>query len=117
VYTVAAILYYAITAIRPPRDTAELIPPSTIRPVTPAALERVILRALKPDPDQRYLTAAEMLENFMLDAGEYEAPQVSLPALSVQQSDDKHWEARLRRALGDDYELLGSLGSGGFGRV
>jgi serine/threonine-protein kinase len=117
VYTAAAILYYAITATRPPLDTSTLMPPSTIRPVTPAALERVILRALKPRPDERYLTAAEMLENFTLDAGEYEAPQVSLPEFSVQQSDDKHWEARLRRALGDDYELLGSLGRGGFGRV
>jgi serine/threonine-protein kinase len=27
------------------------------------------------------------------------------------------WEKRLRRALGDDYELLGLLGTGGFGRV
>src|SRR5688500_19378666 len=27
------------------------------------------------------------------------------------------WEKRLRRALGDDYELLSELGAGGFGRV
>src|SRR5690606_6871813 len=29
----------------------------------------------------------------------------------------RSWEARLRRALGDDYELLEPLGQGGFGRV
>ncbi|MEO8478104.1 MAG: serine/threonine-protein kinase [Gemmatimonadota bacterium] len=117
IYTVAAILYFAITATRPPLDTRHLLAPSRIRPVVPVALERVILRALKPDPEDRYLTAAEMLEEFTSDAGEYESPQVTLPALSVQQSDGKHWEARLRRALGDDYELLSPLGQGGFGRV
>ena len=31
--------------------------------------------------------------------------------------DRGRWEKRLRRALGDDYELLALLGSGGFGRV
>ncbi|HET9065389.1 MAG TPA: serine/threonine-protein kinase [Gemmatimonadales bacterium] len=117
IYTVAAILYFAITATRPPLDTRDLLAPSRIRPVVPAALERVITRALKPDPEDRYLTAAEMLEEFTSDAGEYESPQVTLPTLSLQQSDGKHWEARLRRALGDDYELLAPLGQGGFGRV
>jgi serine/threonine protein kinase len=34
------------------------------------------------------------------------------------ESEDRvRWEQRLRRALGDDYELLTLLGSGGFGRV
>lgn len=117
VYTAAAILYFAITATRPPLDTHELLAPTRIRPVVPAALERVILRALKPDPEDRYLTAAEMLEHFTSDAGEYESPQVALTAFSPQHTEGKHWEARLRRALGDDYELLAPLGQGGFGRV
>jgi len=38
--------------------------------------------------------------------------------VSLIDTDDKtRWELRLRRALGDDYELLGTLGQGGFGRV
>jgi serine/threonine-protein kinase len=31
--------------------------------------------------------------------------------------DSRAWEKRLRRALGDEYELLNELGAGGFGRV
>src|SRR5690606_7646997 len=48
---------------------------------------------------------------------EFESPQVGLPMLAVAHDDGRHWEARLRRALGDDYELLDTLGEGGFGRV
>ena len=117
IYTTGAILYYAVTATRPPLDPNETIPARRIRPVIPMALERVIHRALNPDPDRRYLTAAEMLEDFANDAGVYETPTVALPNLSGELSEGPHWEARLRRALGDDYELLGSLGQGGFGRV
>ena len=35
----------------------------------------------------------------------------------TQAEDRARWEKRLRRALGDDYELLQLLGTGGFGRV
>ncbi len=117
VYTVGAILYLAATGHEPPIDPAELIPPTRIRPVIPRATERVIQRALDPDPDRRYLTAAEMIEDFASDAGEYETPLVSLPEMPAIQTDGRHWETRLRRALGDDYELLSPLGQGGFGRV
>ncbi len=117
VYTAGAILYYAITATTPPLDPGQLIRPRDIRAVIPAALERVILRALDPDPDERYLTAAEMLEDFASDAGAFGDDTVSLPTMPTDLSDGPHWEARLRRALGDDYELLATLGQGGFGRV
>ena len=36
---------------------------------------------------------------------------------SSADEDRARWEKRLRRALGDDYELLDLLGTGGFGRV
>lgn len=117
VYTAGAILYFAITATTPPLDPSQLVPPREIRSVIPKALERVIQRSLDPDPDERYLTAAEMLEDFASDAGSFEEPRVSLPTLPTDLNDGPHWEARLRRALGDDYELLSPLGQGGFGRV
>jgi eukaryotic-like serine/threonine-protein kinase len=120
VYTAGGILYYAITGQEPPLDTREIRHPTELRPNCPRALERVILRALRPAPDDRYLTAAEMLEDFASEAGTFETPVVTpiagVPAL-LDGEDRARWEKRLRRALGDDYELLGQLGQGGFGRV
>jgi len=120
IYTAGAILYAAVTGVEPPLDSAQLKPPSALRPNCPRAIERILLRAMLPDPDDRYLTAAEMLEDFASDAGTFESPAVVQlsPRLLPSESDDgRHWEKRLRRALGDDYELLSLLGSGGYGRV
>jgi serine/threonine-protein kinase len=121
VYTAGAILYYAVTGQEPPLDPRQLRRPSEIRPTCPRALERVILRALRPAPDDRYLTAAEMLEDFASDAGTFETAAAAVIGYGPPSPDGKedrtHWEKRLRRALGDDYELLGLLGQGGFGRV
>lgn len=121
IYTAGAILYFAVTGHEPPLDARELKPPSELRPNCPKAIERILLRALRPVPDDRYLTAAEMLEDFASDAGTFENPAVILqvnPRQLPSESDDgRHWEKRLRRALGDDYELLSQLGRGGYGRV
>ncbi|MGH7630297.1 MAG: serine/threonine-protein kinase [Gemmatimonadales bacterium] len=119
VYTAGAILYYAITAQEPPLEPGALRPPTEFRPNCPRALERVILRSLRPAPNDRYLTAAEMLEDFASEAGTFETAAVSVGGnVALLDADDKiRWEKRLRRALGDDYELLGTLGQGGFGRV
>lgn len=125
VYGAGAVLYYAITGVEPPESTAEIIPPTQLRAATPHALERVIMRALRESPGKRYLTSAEMLEDFASEAGEYSTaillqdasmPSGSMPAVSAGDS-TRQWEQRLRRALGDDYELLNELGAGGFGRV
>src|SRR2546422_435800 len=111
VYTVAAIVYYTITGQEPDPDPAALIPPRRMRPAVPAALERVLLRALQFQPGDRYFTATEMLEDFVSDAGPFHEPAATPQVAEVG------FERRLRRALGDDYELLDEIGSGGFGRV
>ena len=111
VYTIGAILYLALTGQEPALDPAQLVPPRTLRATIPAAVERVLVRALQTQPRARFLTASEMLEDFEADAGTFQAPNAA-PQLS-----ESGLEARLRRALGDDYELLSELGSGGFGRV
>jgi serine/threonine protein kinase len=116
VYTAGAILYLAVTGTKIPEDPSQIVQPRRLRGIIPAALERVIMRALQPNPRARYLTAAEMLEDFTSAAG-LDTPVEALPALSGEMADGPQWEARLRRALGDDYELLAMLGQGGFGRV
>jgi eukaryotic-like serine/threonine-protein kinase len=118
VYTAGAVLYVAITGQAPPLDPAQLRRPTELRPACPRTIERILMRAIQPDPDDRYLTAAEMLEDFASDAGTFETALVPVGQGPVADVEDKvRWEKRLRRALGDDYELLGLLGTGGFGRV
>jgi eukaryotic-like serine/threonine-protein kinase len=118
VYTAGALLYFAVTGQSPPLDPRELRRPTELRPTCPRAVERIIVRALKPAPEDRYLTAAEMLEDLASDAGTFETRAAAVsqgPALGTE--DRARWEKWLRRALGDDYELLALLGAGGFGRV
>jgi serine/threonine protein kinase len=118
VYTAGALLYITVTGQEPPTDPAQLRRPTELRPACTRAIERIILRALRPSPDDRYLTAAEMLEDFASDAGTFETPVMAVIQGSVADAEDNaRWEKRLRRALGDDYELLSLMGTGGFGRV
>jgi serine/threonine protein kinase len=116
IYSAGALLYYAATGQPPPLDPAELVPPQSLRPTVPRALERVILRALQREPAKRYLTAAELAEDLVAELGEPVLP-TPLGSGGGATDDQLAWEKRLRRALGDDYELLDELGSGGFGRV
>ncbi len=111
VYTVTANIYAALTGNPPDLDPAAIVPPRQLRAAIPAAVERVIARGLSAVPKQRYYTATEMLEDFVSDAGTFQAPAAA-PAVT-----EKGFERRLRRALGDDYELLEEIGTGGFGRV
>jgi serine/threonine protein kinase len=118
VYTAGALLYFAVTGQRPPMDPRELRRPTELRPTCPRAIERIVLRALRPAPEDRYLTAAEMLEDLASDAGTFETRAAGVIQGPVTGTEDLgRWEKWLRRALGDDYELLALLGTGGFGRV
>lgn len=111
VYSITANIYAALTGNPPDPDPARIVPPRQLRQAIPAAVERVIVRALSRVPKDRYYTATEMLEDFVSDAGTF---QVLAAAPAVTESG---FERRLRRALGDDYELLEEIGTGGFGRV
>src|SRR6266540_6035972 len=111
VYGVGALVYCVLTGQEPDPDPARIVPPRRLRPAIPAALERVLLRALQAQPSERYYTATEMLEDFVSDAGVFQEPA------ATPQEAEAGFEGRLRRALGDDYELLDEIGAGGFGRV
>jgi eukaryotic-like serine/threonine-protein kinase len=118
VYTAGALLYFAVTGQLPPLDPRQVRRPTEIRPTCPRAIERIVLRALKLAPEDRYLTASEMLEDLAADAGTFETRAVAVSKGPLEAIEDSgRWESWLRRALGDDYELLALLGKGGFGRV
>jgi serine/threonine protein kinase len=118
VYTAGALLYFAVTGQQPPLDPRQVRRPTEIRPTCPRAIERIVLRALKLAPGDRYLTASEMLEDLAADAGTFETRAVAVSKGPLDAIEDSaRWESWLRRALGDDYELLALLGKGGFGRV
>ncbi len=119
VYGAGAMLYYAITGTEPAMSPGEIVAPTALRAACPHALERVLLRALRENPGKRYLSAAEMLDDFASEAGDYSTATLLEQTASPSAGSDsaRAWEKRLRRALGDDYELLNELGSGGFGRV
>jgi len=117
IYTTGALLYYALTGRPPAEDPTTITSPSEIRPNTPAAIQRVVLRALQPSPKDRYQSAIEMSDALTSDAGELRDLFPVSPIGGRSFDDSRAWEKHLRRALGDEYELLDELGSGGFGRV
>jgi serine/threonine-protein kinase len=116
-YAAAAVLYFAVTGEYPPSNPVEIPPPTTLRPTCPRALERVVMHALQADPVRRYLTIEEMGDDLLSDLGEFEFQTSTTPAAVDAEADPATWEKLLRRALGDDYELLSPLGAGAFGRV
>jgi len=115
IYAAAALLYFAVAGEAPPVNPLEIPPPSVLRPACPRALERVVMHALQSNPAKRYLTVAEMADDLLSDLGDF-GFQTSAQPLAAE-SDPAAWEKLLRRALGDDYELLSPLGRGAFGRV
>lgn len=65
-YTVGVVLYRALTGQLPRGDgpslfhTGAVVPPADVRPEIPLQLNRLILRCLARDPDQRPASAAEL---------------------------------------------------------
>lgn len=115
VYTAAAILYFALTGQDPAPDADNLVLPTSLRPTIPHVFDRLLVRALQADPEDRYPTAWEMYEDFTSEAGEISSQATFIGPPRQESPED--WDKRLRRAFGDDYELLSEVGRGGFGTV
>ena len=112
VFAAGAILYFALTGHAPDVDHTS---PAGLRPQCPQVLDGIVQRALLPKDSARFLSAAEMLAELAASTGGFTEPGGGPPSLILPES--PQWERHLRRALGDDYELLGEVGTGAFGRV
>ncbi len=96
----------------PLRDTP---PVKLLRPETPESVAVAIDRALLPDPAHRFESMGAMIR--AAERG-YGAEQRRAPAASAAPGEiEDEGERRVRDAVGDDYEILSKLGSGGFGTV
>lgn len=62
IYSLGATLYHLLTGMRPAREAAKVIPISDFN-ISPA-VAAIIEKAMQPCPDDRYQTAAEMLDAF-----------------------------------------------------
>ncbi len=112
IYTIGAVLYYALTGFVPENRPRPLL---DVRPTAPQVVARWVMRALERNVDDRFKTAAEMLAELASFTDPFTDPSASGPSGVLP--DSPQWERRLRRALGDDYELLTEVGSGSFGIV
>lgn len=62
IYSLGATLYHLLTGQRPPQSAYEVAP--IPRSAASPAVAAIIQKAMQPDPDERYQSAAEMLYDF-----------------------------------------------------
>ena len=111
-WQLGALCFHALTGESPPRK--DIPPVALVRPDVPPTVATVIDRSLQVDPSQRFSTVASMVRAMDRILGSRTVLTMSgeTPAASRESP-----EVRLRWALGDDYEVLATLGSGTFGSV
>ena len=111
-WQVAAVAFAALTGEMPP--SIDIPPIRLVQPECPQSVASVLERALAERPEDRFPSVAAMLR--ALDRGVATRTVMVLsdePRATAQETD----EARLRWAVGDDYDVLAALGSGTFGSV
>jgi serine/threonine-protein kinase len=92
---------------------AENVPPlDLVSPGAPQALVDILGRALSREPEERFPTVSALLRT-LERAGA--TPRRSSEREVPERAETD--EARIRWAVGDDYEILGFLGKGTFGSV
>ena len=111
-WQLGAMCFTALTGEAPPSRGAP--PIKLVRPETPESMATALDRALSPSPADRFPSLAGLLR--AVDRGDPARTVVMVrgePDSTAQESA----EARVRWAVGDDYEILSKLGSGAFGTV
>ncbi len=111
-WQLAAMCFTALTGEAPP---ARGIPPvKLVRPETPEALASALDRALSFNAEDRFPSLAVLLRG--VERGD-PARTVVMVRGEPEKTANESAEARMRWAVGDDYEILSKLGSGAFGTV
>jgi eukaryotic-like serine/threonine-protein kinase len=111
-WQLAAMCFTALTGEAPP---SRGVPPiKLVRPETPESMAAALDRALSVDPSDRFPSLAVLLR--AVDRGD-PARTVAMVRGEPDRSTHESAEARVRWAVGDDYEILSKLGSGAFGTV
>ncbi len=112
-WQLAATTFAAFTREYPPRD----VPPLTlVRPDVPLSVAKVLARALLSNPDDRFHSVSAMLRELDRAVGSHTSMFIS-GSMAAMRNPGESEEARLRWATGEDYEVIGRLGSGTFGSV
>jgi len=111
-WQLAAMCFTALTGEAPPTRGAP--PIKLVRPETPESLAVSLDRALSVNPANRFPSLAVLLR--AVDRGD-PARTVVVVRGEPDRTTNESAEARVRWAVGDDYEILSKLGSGAFGTV
>ena len=111
-WQLAAMCFTALSGEAPPTRGAP--PIKLVRPETPESMAVALDRALSVDPADRFPSLAVLLR--AVDRGD-PARTVAMVRGEPDRTTNESAEARVRWAVGDDYEILSKLGSGAFGTV
>jgi serine/threonine protein kinase len=111
-WQLAAMCFTALTGETPPTRGAP--PIKLVRPETPESMAVALDRALSVNPADRFPSLAVLLR--AVDRGD-PARTVVMVRGEPDRTTNESAEARVRWAVGDDYEILSKLGSGAFGTV
>ena len=111
-WQLAAMCFTALTGEPPPPRGAP--PIKLVRPETPEALASALDRALAADPNDRFPSVGVLLR--AVERGDPSRSVVMVRGEPEGKAGESA-EARVRWAVGDDYEILSTLGTGAFGTV
>lgn len=113
-WQLAAICYATLVGELPP--SGNVPPVRHVRPDCPQAVASILDRALSDDPAERFVSVGALLRTLDRVASPRTVVYGGMHDREDTTLEDSP-EARLRWALGDEYEVLGHIGSGSYGSV